>query len=472
MSSVPLALSAGQRLKLFSISPEERRGLILSHLLGLSLFSEFVFNFIKAEIPLTPVLQIPIRLICIWLLFDRGGRISRLRFGTWDALILGFVVTTGIGLVITANFYTDVPVSFEDYRRFAGVFLNGYLYYLAMKEGLNRKGFRPDIAINWLLAGFTFSALLGIAQAINVPHVRDFVLHRYRILSETDILSQTASSQATGTAIHWNSMAFEMLVAFALVFGPSFRRKPHWWEIALGFLFMGAFIATQSRGGLLAFGACAVGTVAFYWLNGKPRKAMLIAAVIAVSVVIWGVTVFALKVERFTRTIEGEKVRSSIYLRSIDVRVERQKECVRIGMKHPLFGTGPNSLLFPGDNVRVMYHSTSSILGTVDGQYGLAFAQFGLVGSALILAMFLTMVGFFRRRVAYRPYAFAVFFIGLGIIAHGVVEYLVYSRGWIVIHPLMALATCPYLVSESGRALARRAVPAVFARERQLPAEL
>lgn len=458
MSAIAGFLSR-ERVRTVSISPEERKGLILSHLLGFSLFSELVFNFVKVEIPLTPVLQIPIRMIGLWLLIDRNWRVARLRFGVWDWLILGFVSLAGIGVLYTATTSPELPVALEDYRRFLGIYLGMYLYYLVMKEGLNRRGFRPDIAINWLLAGMTFSAFLGLCQAMNVPHMRDWVLRHYKTEREALNVDLIQSSQASGTTQSWNTLSFEMLIGFALVFGPSFRRKPYKWEIGLGIMFMTTFILTQSRGGLFAFFTCAVGTVIYFWWNRKPKKAMLIASIIGVSTVVWVMVVFAFHIERFTRTIEGEKVRGSVYLQSIDVRILRQQEALRIGLKRPLFGTGPSSLLFPGGEPRTMYFSNSSIMGQVDGQYGLAFAQFGLIGTAMILAMFGYMISFIRHKTAYRPYAFAIFFIGIAITTHGLVEFLLYARAWVIIHTVMALATSPYLVSEAGRALSKRGVP-------------
>jgi hypothetical protein len=458
MSAIAAFLSS-ERVRTISKSPDERKGLILSHLLGLCLFSEFVFSFIKAEIPLTPVLQVPIRLVGLWLLIDRNWRVARFRFSTWDYLILGFVTLTGIGVLVTAATSPELPVALEDYRRFLGVYLGMYLYYLVMKEGLNRKGFRPDIAINWLLAGLAFSALLGLAQAINIPHVRDWALRHYKLERDTMNSDYISSTQASGTAASWNHMSFEMLVAFALAFAPSFRRKPHKWEIALGILFMAAFVATQSRGGLIAFAACAIGAVIFFWWNHKPKKALVIGAFVGAAVFIWGFSVFALHIERFTRTIQGEKVRSSVYLNSIDIRVARQMEALRIGMKRPFFGTGPNSILFPGDSPRVMMFSDSSLMGAIDGQYFLAFAQFGLVGTALVLAMFGYLMSFVRRSVAYRPYAFALFLIGIAVTTHGLVEFLLYARAWVIIHAVVALASSKVLQSESGRALSKRGVP-------------
>src|SRR5579862_1382705 len=151
-----------EKIRTLLPSQEEKKGLILSHLLGFALFSEIALNILRINIPLTPPNSIPIRLIALWLLIDRTGRTGRLRFGVLDAITLGFVLVAGIGCVYTSVVYPGVETSFEDFRRFGGLFLNAYIYYIVAREGINRRGFRPDITINWLIAGFAWSAVIGI----------------------------------------------------------------------------------------------------------------------------------------------------------------------------------------------------------------------------------------------------------------------------------------------------------------------
>src|SRR5579862_5939732 len=131
----------GERLRTFLPSTEERKGLVLSHLFGFALFSEFALNVLKFQIPLTPPNSIPIRLIALWLLIDRTGRIGRYRLGLWDVITLGFFVITAAGMVYTATTAPGVPLSFEDFRRFGGLFFSAYLYYAVAREGINRRGF-------------------------------------------------------------------------------------------------------------------------------------------------------------------------------------------------------------------------------------------------------------------------------------------------------------------------------------------
>lgn len=450
-------LSAGERYRTFLPSLEERKGLLLSHLLGFCLFSEFALNFFKYDIPFTPSNSIPIRLVAIWLLVDRTYRVGRLRMGFWDYLMLGFFIITGIGMIFTATMSPQIQVSFDDYRRFLGMMLNPYLYYLVTKEAINRRGFRPDISVNWLIAGFTWSALVAFMQALDLFHARSWS-QVYAGANLGFLRDVQDTSYASGTAAWWNSMALEMLVAFALVFGPTFRRQPRWYEWVLGVVFMSAFIATQSRGGLVAFAACCVGAFFWYVYHRKYAIAMTIAVIVGIGVAVWLFAVFALKIERFTRTLEGEKVKGSVYAQSIDSRVQQQRALFDIGAKVPLFGTGPSNYLFPGPRAKFVYLSSYSLMGDIDGQYGVVFAQFGLVGLLFLALMQGYMIAFIRRKTAYRPYAFAAYFVGIAFSIHGIVEFFLYGRVMIVLSLLAALAGSSFLASEEGRARFQRVV--------------
>ena len=445
-------------------STEEKKGLALSHLLGFALFSEVALNVFKFSLPLTPINSIPIRLIAIWLLMDRTGRIGRLRFGIWDALITGFVLVSGLGMIYTATTAPAVPLSFEEYRKFVGLFLNPYLYYLVAREGLNRRGFRPDITILWLVAGFAWSALVGLMQTRDLFHARSWSLiyangelnFLRQISDNANGVSDDNASMASGTAAWWNSMALEMLVAFSLVFGSTFLRRPRWYEWVLGVLFMAAFIATQSRGGLAAFAICAIATFVWFFIHRKFWMATIIGGTVAVGVIIWLLAVFALKLERFTTTIEGEKVKGSVYTQSFTSRLQQQKQLIDIGLRQPIFGTGPN---FGYQNMQVW--SPYTLSGSADTNYGFTFAQFGLVGLAFLVSIQFYLLAFIRASVAYRPFAFAAFFVGVAFTVHGLVEFLLYGRTFMVMNVLAAYAGSPYLVSEQGRAAFKRVVKAV-----------
>ncbi len=460
MQTQAIELSAAERLRTFLPSLDDRKGLLLSHLVGICLFIEFTLEYVvKTNIPLTPPTSIPIRLVGLWLIIDRGGRIGRLRFGAWDWIIISFIVLATIGTFVTASAYPGVPIDFEDFRRFVGVMAGAYLYYIIAKEGLNRRGFRPDITINWLLAGLAFSAMVGLMQALDLFHARQWsLIYADRLMENTRDFDTGNNSFASGTANWWTTMALEMVVAFGLAFGPTFRRNPKWWEWGLGMLFMAGLIATQSRGGLIGLGACAIGTFLWYVYHRRYVVATIIAAVFITGVSIWVFTVFALKIEKFTVSLAGEKVRGSEYGQSVAGRFQQQRDLMRIGMKQPLFGTGPNGNLLPGNAAPFAIWSPYAHVGATDTMYGYVFAQFGLVGLSFLVVMQGYLLAFFRRNTAHRPYAFTAFFVGLAFTFHGLSEFSLYQRTFIVMNVLAAYASAPDLVSEKGKAIFRRIV--------------
>src|SRR3569832_1878922 len=174
MASIAAQQNASDRLRTYLPSLEDRKGLILSHLMGFALFSEFALNFFRVSIQQTPITSIPIRLIALWLIIYRTNRTGRLRLGYWDYLIFGFVILSTIGTLVTATTNPLVPIEFEDVRRFVGVILGAYLYFLVGREALQRRGFRPDIVIKWLLAAFAWSAFIGVLQALNLFGARNW----------------------------------------------------------------------------------------------------------------------------------------------------------------------------------------------------------------------------------------------------------------------------------------------------------
>jgi hypothetical protein len=461
MAAVAEQIDSGEKLRTFLPSVEERKGLILSHLMGFALFSDFALNIFRYSFPFTPITSIPIRLIAIWLIIDRVNRIGRLRMATWDYIVLTFVTLTCIGYVITATTSPGIPVDFGDFRRFIGNILGFYIYFLVAKEALNRRGFRPDITVYWLIAGFTWSAVLGIMQTLGILGARRWGMiyaNPTLIAMRGESLTGEGSSFASGTASWWTSMASEMLVAFALVFGPTFRRRPYWWEWCLGVLFMAALIGTQSRGGLLVFGACVVAAVCWYVYHKKILTAIIMATTVGIAVTIWVFAVFALKIEKFTVTLSGEKVRSSVYAQSLTGRMSQQRELIQIGLKQPVFGTGPNNSLLPGAGAGYKIWSSYAVIGSTDTTYGFVFAQFGLIGLAFLIAVEAYLIGFIRKSTAYRPYAFAAFFVGVTFAVHGLAESLIYQRIFIVMGLLAAYAGSNYLVSEKGRSPFHRIV--------------
>jgi len=438
-----------ERLLVSSADLGLTKGLVLSHLVGFALFCEFALNFIKVEVPFTPVLSVPIRIIALWLVLDRTWRLGPVRLSFWDWSFIGFMLLSSVGAMVN-SLDPSLIVGFEGQRNMIGLIINVYLYFLVIREACNRKGFRPDIMLAWFYVAMCWSAVLAILQANEVGGIRDWSLKLYSPQSR-----ETFADKGYGTAAHFNGLAFEMLVATGVAFNPVFRRRPKWWEWLMGLLFLAAFISTESRGGMISFIAAGYATVLFFAYNGARKTALAIVTMVTLAILIWGFIVFALKIERFTRVIEGEKVRSSAYLGTFRYRLDRGQELIKLGLKQPIFGVGRTNIAL-GSSERLAFQSASAVGGTLDMMYPRMFAEFGIVGIAFLASLILYLLGFIRKSVSSRPFAYSAFICGVIFFVHGFAEYLIFSRGMMMIGVVAALASSPWLVSEKGRLLIRK----------------
>ena len=68
------------------------RGLILSHLIGFAIAVQFLLDrAVTLEIPYNRFVDIPIRLILVWLVIDRVGRQGKMKLTVWPLLTLKLV---------------------------------------------------------------------------------------------------------------------------------------------------------------------------------------------------------------------------------------------------------------------------------------------------------------------------------------------------------------------------------------------
>ena len=139
------------------------------------------------------------------------------------------------------------------FANLCGIFINGYIYFIVIKEGINQArisaGYRNEVDDCWIWCGRFFRTYTGSEYIGRTSWSLIYAGANLAWLRKVE-----DSSLASGTSPWWNSMALEMIMAFALVFGPILFANLRFGNGLAGILFMAAFIATQSRGGLVAFG--------------------------------------------------------------------------------------------------------------------------------------------------------------------------------------------------------------------------
>src|SRR5688572_28706631 len=137
----------------------ELRGLLLSHFVGIALAVPFVLHrVVLYELPHTRPVDIPLYLVALWLILDRRGRMGYLRPILWDWLYLGFVAIQAFAYVY-ADAYLQRLSGFTGFLDWSFSTLRPYLFYLVVREVMNRRGARPHIILYWFVGAITASAL-------------------------------------------------------------------------------------------------------------------------------------------------------------------------------------------------------------------------------------------------------------------------------------------------------------------------
>jgi hypothetical protein len=417
------------------------KGRFLSHLLGLFIASEFLIaGAAGRSIPFlsfpffTNWLDLPLRLVALWLIVDRNWRIGRLKVAPWDAIVLGFPLIVGILYPFVAM-DPSIPVRFEFYRGFLGDALRFYTVYILIREGYNRPGFNGRIVVFWVLGALAFSATLSLGQALNIGSLR---VWSARFYAQAGLPNPADSYRASGTAVHWNGFASQMILALILVFAPLSHRKMKWYELAVGGLFVSGLIVSTSRGGYLTLACVFIAAALFFFVSRRPRMGFTILSIACAGMVAGAAVILTMKLERFEDFLRPPKVQSQ-QLRSLDYRVERAHLLIQSGLDRPLTGTGPNDFLY-NLHKRYMFKSASSVEGQLDVTYPLLFAQFGLWGILYIGALLGFFLSFIRRKAIMKPYSLAAFLTGVALMVHSLAEYLIGSQIMILVSIVAALA--------------------------------
>lgn len=430
----PLLRHAADRVRL--------RGLVLTHLIGFSIFFYlFADRIWLGKLPYTSLIDLPIRLIAIWMILDRRGRLGRVRLSTWDWLNLGFVIAYGLALVL-ADVFLVRNVGFMGYVGWALEIAGPYLLFVIVREASLRRGFKLEVLLGWALAAFGIAAMLGLTQAANVLGMRQISATLYNwVIFDMRILGPSAEWQARGPMPHANSMAFLMALGLALV--PMMFRFPSLkpWAIGAAPFMVAATFATYSRMGALAILALMAGMVVFSIIRSNGRAATAWGLSLA-TVLILGVSViYAFDVKRFRAVIEGEGMVRNVKeeFGGWRMRSEGMQKALALGAEHPVFGLGATGA---GTNrPDLVVRNAYSFSTVLTGLYGYVFVQYGFVGLMYITGSLLFFLWFVGRRDVPEGVAASAVAVGIVTAMFGISEnslFLSYVAG--IIHLAAALA--------------------------------
>jgi hypothetical protein len=453
-------------------SQKYKKGQFLSHLLGMVIASQFlVAGAAEHSIPYPKLpfnsawLDLPLRLIALWLLLDRNWRTGRLKITPWEVLALGFPVLVGLAYPFSVM-DESIGASTDGYKSFLGDMLRFYTVFILVREAHLRAGFNGRTMLNWVLAGLCGSASLAILQALNVGGIREWSLNFFD--QNRGGMGQEGY-RARGTAQHWNGFASQMIVGTLIAVSGINFRKLHWYEYGFAGLLISGLIVSTSRGGYVTLLVTAAAAGLFFLVTNRQRLGAGILAGLALTVLAAGAIVATAKLEFFEALVDPPKVDSDA-LGSWKYRMEQAERLIKVGMERPIFGTGPSERLY--NNRKTEFYSSSSVQGALDVTYPLLFAMFGVMGIAYMLGI----IGFFLRYItkahAKHPYAMLAFCTGVALAVHSFSEMLLLSEVMYLVSIVAALAVTPFRTAVSTRQFASNTPGAARIAIRERPREV
>jgi hypothetical protein len=417
------------------------KGVALSHALGISLFVAMALDRVwRIQMPLLPFLKpvdLPILLTALWLILDRRGRIGTVKISWVDYLFLGFVAVQALSylysdlfLIRFSGFWVFADVAWQVWRP--------YLFFIVVREGLVRRGFRADIALYWLLAAFAFSALIGLMQARNVPGVREWSYNFYKQrIDEMAMDGPSAQWQAKGVTPHANTMAHTMWLALAVWVGMIWRRRPRPVEILLGLLLFAALVATYSRAGVIAITAIAVALVIFMAARKMYKQASITLTFVLIGAAVSVMLIWGLNIERLKPLVGGaSKVVRIEELGGWNQRIRNSVRAVEVGMRSPFFGVQPVGSII--NNLGNVSRTSYSFPGKLDNSYSLSWVNYGVFGPLFIVAFLFILLRTLLPKYGKSGLAVSTFLIGIGYLIHFNTENLLFIPTMMV--PLLVLA--------------------------------
>lgn len=421
----------------------EMRGFWLSHFIGFAFFVQIVFSrAITMELPFNKVTDLPIRLIAVWLILDRVGRIGKVKIAFWDWLHLGFAATYALMLVY-ADIFMVRETGLKNYLEWISQIFNPYLFFVIVREGTLRRGFQPYVVLRWVMLTLGFACLIALAQSVNALGLRDniddFVRQRQ---AEMRMEGPSMGWQARGLFAHANTMAIILIMGLALLFGASNYRRPGIIEYGCGALYVVTLFATFSRTGIVSAFLLALAVAALYALQRKYKLAVALVTGLACLTFVFLTLVYTLNIERYQVFLKGEgriKNESVRGLYGVYARQEGIRKAWALANKYPL--TGVNVATSALNEQMVLYKSAYTFEGMLLNVYAFTYVSYGIPGLLYFLGVLVKMLGqvrFVRTRLAFSSVAVLC---GLAIMITGITENTLWqAHHMTVVNIVMALA--------------------------------
>jgi hypothetical protein len=418
------------------------RGVAISHIIGFCfLLSFLVTRAFPQEILFTRLADWPIRAVGLWLLVDRFGRYRATKMTAWDVAHLVFVAGFGF-ILVAAEVFMNRDSGFTNYIEWISQTLNAYIYFLVVREGVARRGFRTDILLRWMLFTLAGACLIAIAQARDIAGMRFHIDSFYHQRdAEMNLEGPSAAWQARGPAVHANSLAIMLICGLPILVALTDLKRVRWFDWACGALFLVTIFMTYSRIGILALFAVGLAVITLLLLRREYYKGAVSIFALSALLAIFVMSVYAFDIQRFkvllpsSGSITGASAEETVGWK---LRQESMNKSIALAERYPF--TGLNAASSALNLGGVIVKNAYTFRGLLLNVYVYAFVSYGLLGIAFIGTLFWLMLSPVREVRGKLAFPASMFVIGVACLVAGIAEnVLFFDQAMITVNILMAL---------------------------------
>ncbi len=409
----------------------EARGAFLAHVIGACFFMSIILgpSILGKVLAINPF-DWPIRFVGLWLLVDKAGKLRTVKLSGWDWAHLFFIAGYGCALIY-ADVFMIRDTGLMNYVGWINVTLNAYLYFALVREGLSRRGFRPEVLVRWLLGTLCFACILALLQARDLGgmrHIIDGFYHQAQI--EEHMEGPSEPWQARAPTTHANSLAMLLLCGLPLLIALADLKKFRAYDWVIGALLVVTSILTYSRIGIIAMAAIGFSIIVVWAYRKEYFKAAVSAFTLVSVLVVFAAVVMAFDVTRFKVLVEkpnqisGSASTATAGWKAREISLQGS---LRTAEKYPFTGLSAASSALNQETVLVRNPYTYH--GLLLNVYAYCFVSYGLLGLFYLLAiLWLTasQIRYARTRMAFASTAFV---LAVALMVFGIAENVLFYDG-------------------------------------------
>jgi hypothetical protein len=322
-----------------------------------------------------------------------------------------------------------------------GTFGDKYLYFIVLREGLNRQGFSLKAFLGWWTTAYFICMTVGVLQVMNIGgfgEKLDIYVGQAAAMALQDGPSQPYMER--GLMAHANALASQMPFVMALCLGILYQqpKRPWLWFLVVFSLY--TTFNTYSRTGLLVTFILGFAWAGYLLAKGRTKAGTGVLAGAAAVVALGVGLVFALDMKKYKEIFVKQKTHTSAADISVMRRAQMSGMAFRTGSEmSPVFGVMPTE---PGiQTIAGIAQNAYNPRLVLFGQYPTLYVRYGLVGIAWLMGILLSLTGFVLPKFKNHPFGVSAFICGIALAIHGSSESLSTDEMYMIqINLIMGLA--------------------------------